>query len=129
MGDAMTGLDRLIAAVEAGTATGGDDALAVPVDMSRLIASVLVDGDEVWSNFVAAHDGSLDAAGMIFAALLPARGYQWHLSDEANFYGYVCQIYGCKQDRYVSTAHSQIPARAWLLAVLRAYRTAQEAGE
>lgn len=73
-------LAKLIEAVEAGIATGGPaDALVVPKEQSDLIASVLGDDDELWSDFVEAHDGSLDAAKRLHDALL--QGWSFGVGD------------------------------------------------
>ena len=69
---------------------------------------------------ISAFNGSLDAAYALHQAAFPRNSHQWHVSDEANFDGFVCQIFSCAADRYVATAHQPTPARAWLLAILRA---------
>jgi hypothetical protein len=67
-----------------------------------------------------AYRGSLDAAKALHEAVLPGRSHQWHISNEVNFDGYVCSIFSCAADSYVSTTHQPTPARAWLLAILEA---------
>ena len=67
-----------------------------------------------------AYGGDLSAANALHDAVFPRNSHQWHVSDEANFDGFVCQIFSCAADRYVATAHQPTPARAWLLAILRA---------
>lgn len=123
----MGDLRKLIAAVEAGTATGGPDALAVPLDMSALIATVTGDDDELWSAFVGAHDGSLDDAKALHEALLPGWSWRkpavpweadsvavqnpkWTPADDEDDQGGYPWFKGQSPD----------PARAWLLAILRA---------
>jgi hypothetical protein len=82
MGNANTGrhamtrrdaLRALLEHVEAGTATGGPDALAVPLEQAELIFKAFGDDDEIWTNVVVAHDGSVDA----FIELLTAMGRGW----------------------------------------------------
>ena len=110
----MTRLDALralLAHVEAGTATGGPDALAVPREQSRLIAEAFGDDDDIWSNFVAAHDGSLDAAKALHDAVLP--GWGWHVEP-----GEACiwhpDTHGISRD----VVWNDVPARAWLIAII-----------
>lgn len=73
--------------------------------------------------------GSLDAAKALHEAVLPSPLYQWHIAVEANFGGYVCNIFGCRQDRYIATTCNPNPARAWLLAIIRALAQVQPARE
>lgn len=108
----MTDLRKLIEAVEAGNrAAALEHADAVPTRQ--------------WQHLMDAMGGSLDAAKALFDAVLPPREYLWHVSHEVNFDGFVCSIFGCKQDRYVATNHSQDPARAWLLCILKAKEAQQ----
>ena len=104
-------------AVEVGIATGGPaDALVVPKAMGDLIASVLGDDDELWSDFVEAHDGSLDAAKRLHDALLPG----WRV-EAFNLDGEVVLRRDRPMDRaYGDALNSGEVARAWLLALLRA---------
>lgn len=76
-----------------------------------------------------AYKGSLDAAKALHEALLPAPLFQWHLSNEVNFDGFVGSIFGCKQDRYIATSHNADPARAWLIATLKALISIEESKE
>lgn len=105
-------LARLIEAVEAGLATGGPaDALAVPKEQSDLIASVLGDDDELWNDFVEAHDGSIDAAERLRAALLPKYWFQlsqWPMPEMA-----LARVGGAE-------GRDKLPSRAFLIAILRA---------
>lgn len=104
---------KLIEAVEAGTATGGPDAWVVPREMSDLIQIVTGDDDELWSAFVGAHDGSLDDANALHDALMPEWGYLISKHD--------AEIW--REGEYPNTIAAQVkdnPARAWLLAILRA---------
>jgi hypothetical protein len=116
----MTDLDKLIAAVEAGMATGGDDALVVPLEMSQLIFSVTGDDDELWADFIDAHDGSLDAALRMHEALLPGWSFDIGHGAEEPFYANV--YLGTKEH----DAGGDDPARSWLLAILRAVRGEKE---
>jgi hypothetical protein len=105
-------LRALLEQVEAGTATGRPDALAVPREQSRLIADAFGDDDEIWSNVVAAHEGSLDAAKALHEAVLPrhyAQIHRWPMPKITRVDiggGYV----GRDTD----------PARAWLICIIRA---------
>jgi len=119
-------LKRLIDAVEAGTATGGDDAIAVPMDKSSLIIAAIGDDDEKWANLVAAHDGDLNSAKSLHDALLPGWticiGQNAHHGDWNAFVRLVedgriaKEYYGGTDDN---------GARAALLAILRAYQQVQ----
>lgn len=113
-------LRKLIEAVEAGTATGGDGAMVVPRDMSDLIVSITGDDDELWSAFVGAHDGSLDDAKALHDALLP--GSLWHIGHlDAPSLGYCATVSsGHFADSPSWRGFNIDPARAWLLAILRA---------
>ena len=103
----MSDLDKLIEAVEAGSlptfpetvrAVRGADADAVDVDM--------------------AFNGYLDAALSLHEALLP--GWGWETGVNATFTS-IAQVW--KDGR--SSAFqgvSELPARAWLLAILRAVK-------
>jgi uncharacterized membrane protein len=95
----MTDLEKLIAAVEAGD--------------SRF-SSYLPSGHErAWPQFYKAMDGSLDAALALFNALLPGVGfYLWDAPETGK-----C---GCKIG-WSAPSHAPTPARALLLATLRAY--------
>ena len=103
---------KLIDAVEAGTATGGD-ASFVPRDMSDLILTVTGDNDELWSAFVGAHDGSLDDALIVGKALLPKWGWAIEQSEAAVWHP---DTRGVSRDVSVNP----ITSRALLLAILRA---------
>lgn len=110
-------ISELRKAVEAGIATGGPaDALVVPKEMGDLIASVIGDDDELWSDFVEAHDGSLDAAKRLHDALLP--GWGWETGANATFAS-IAQVWKSGRDK-AHVATSETPARAFLLAILRA---------
>ena len=109
----MSELRALIEAVEADTATGGRDALAVPADMSALITRVMGEDDEMWVAFVEAHEGCLSEAVKVVAHLLP--GWTWAVYSDGE--AFVANAAWAKE------THGNIPgnpARALLLAALRA---------
>jgi hypothetical protein len=95
-------LERLIAAVEAGT----------------FLMDVLTPGDcerDAYSAF----NGSLDAALRLHEALLP--GTHWSVEEDEDF-GFCGRVYfnGWHHE------HSTTPARAFLLAILRALAKREE---
>ena len=103
-------LAKAIAATQAGTLTGGPDAGVVPRDMSRLIEAIFGDDDEIWSHLVGAHDGSIDDAFALHQAVVPEQS----IRIERRVGGWVV---------WLDSPHQGIsdnPARAWLLAILRA---------
>jgi hypothetical protein len=106
-------LRALIEAVEADTATGGRDALAVPADMSALIRRVVGDDDLMWFAFIEAHDGCLSEAVKVVAHLLP--GWTWAVYSDGE--AVVADV------DWLRETHGNVPdnpARALLLAALRA---------
>lgn len=116
---------KLIEAVEAGTATGGPDAWVVPREMSDLIQIVTGDDDELWSAFVGAHDGSLDDANALHDALVPG----WRLNhlqqfEAGHWYARIYEPQGEDWPKWTPFPYQEAtndnPARAWLLAILRA---------
>lgn len=101
----MSDMDRLIEAVEAG-ADLGLTGLAYDALGTREQANRASD----------AFHGSLDAAKRLHDALLP--GWKWDVMSD----GQVCLQKG---GRFVSGSHvrkADNPARAWLLAILRAVK-------
>lgn len=106
-------LRKLIEAVEAGTATGGPDAMVVPRDMSELIEAITDGVDELWSAFVGAHDGSLDDALIFGKAMLPTWGWAIEQGEAAVWHP---DTRGVSRDVSVNSVIS----RALLLAILRA---------
>jgi hypothetical protein len=99
----MTDLDKLIAAVEAG-------------DMwSETQYAVFGNGTDLVNAYQAAFDGSLDAAIRLHESLLP--GWVWNVVDSETtvWPGYP----GDPKDYQTGYAEGR-PARAWLLAVLKA---------
>lgn len=114
MADAMDDLDRLCAAVEA-------DADWPPID-PLLERMGLGEGHQL----LRAYNGSLDAAKALHDELLPGYGWGagpwgtrvWLYSDRPEWDGSVRQ----------EVDMIDAPARAWLLAILRACRTAEGGG-
>ena len=105
-------LRDLIKAVEAGALCQGD---FISIDDGDLIAAVfpLTDDVDAWEYVSMAVDGSLDAAKALHDAVLP--GWEWHLGpSNAKVYPYN----GNPGRSWVGMADN--PARAWLLAILRA---------
>ena len=108
----MTALDKLIEAVEAGELS------AVNAELSRMFAA---DHSIPWdtiSNANSAFRGSLDAALALHEALLP--GWRWDLDAACN-----AGVWNSCDLLPAITGEANTPARAWLLAILRAYRSVQ----
>lgn len=105
--DAMTDLDKLIEAVE-----GGE----WPDDWREVTRALTLHPDERHIFAKRAFDGSLDAAKALHEALLP--GYRWRITDltHAQVWDSVHCVHG---------GYAEQPARAWLLAILKAYRSLQ----
>ena len=104
----MTALDKLIEAVEAVTADHSDFAAMFPYP--------------ICDHAREAHHGSLDAALALHEALLP--GWHFNVAVEANKGGYIADASNPEWTN-CRAAHASTPARAWLLAILRAYRSVQ----
>lgn len=101
-------LDRLIDAVEAGADLALGDFYAV-----------LGDGPEApYMRSFEAHNGSLDAAKALHEALLP--GWIFDVTNDSAFV--MREINGLDNDHQYTGIHDT-PARAWLLAILKAYRS------
>lgn len=109
----MTDLDRLIEAVEAGDR---DSFLAI---MRAMAEKLLDDGGRYWSVYDTkkAFDGSLDAAKRLHDALLP--GWVWNVVDSETT---VWPAYPGDPKNYQDGYSEGNPARAWLLAILRAVK-------
>lgn len=105
---AQTALDKLIEAVEAG-------------DLATVSAHMIREGtgQHCQLHFVKAHHGSLDAALALHEALLP--GWRARLDIGCRRRCWMISPDNQKLDAYAPT-----PARAWLLAILRAYRSTQK---
>ena len=98
-------LSKLIEAVEAGAASMNDFAAVFPSETAY--------GPTTWGEAHKAFNGSLDAAKRLHDALLP--GWEWHLGpSNAKVYPYN----GSPLKSWSGMADN--PARAWLLAILRA---------
>ena len=109
MSDALA---KLIAAVEVETFCQGDWITQAEGDIITA-AFPLTDDFGAWEYVTLAIDGSLDAAKVLHEALLP--GCRWKLyRSEPDAYG--CNVLA------EDTSYSTSPARAWLLAILKAYR-------
>jgi len=101
----MTNLDKLIEDVETGNRPWRE-----PGDTDMTCAGLIL----------AAFDGSLDDAKSLHEAVLP--NHAWDIwrgigADCVRYYG--CNLPG------VDTAFAADPARAWLIAILKAYRDMQ----
>lgn len=104
----MTALDKLIEAVEAGAVSDWAFGSGYP-------RTVL--GDK-WETGMNAYCGSLDAALALHDALLP--GWRWDLDAACN-----AGVWNSCDLLPAITGEANTPARAWLLAILRAYRSVQ----
>lgn len=115
-------LNKLIEAVEAGS-LHEQELGGMPMCTA---AYPVICGDNwncgKWSdrNCLAAYHGDLNAAKALHEALIP--GAHWHL-DENEDRGYVAGVFFGNWHEGVA----KTPARAWLLAILRAYAAQQEA--
>ena len=103
----MTALDELIAAVEAG------DDLPRPLPFPALQAAYVI----------SAYSGSLDAAKALHDALLP----EWIACPQIGGKGAGVTVWHCMVEDWdtgdkIHADNMPCPARAWLLAILRAYR-------
>ena len=105
-------LAELIAKVEAGNLI--PDNLIVSSEVSAMIDLAVNVSDlhgDVWADLCAAYEGSLDAAKLLHEAVLP--GWDWCIMpDGASVYS--------PHDNSPTDGDSPCPARAWLLAILRA---------
>ena len=102
----MGDLARLIEAVEAGTATACDFGLMFPLATN-------FEHTRAWEAYL----GSLDAAKALHDALLP--GWDWSVCNVAPDKGAADIGNGTGK---LITAIADTPARAWLLAILRALK-------
>lgn len=96
---------KLIEAVDAGTATAYDFGLLFPLATN-------FEHTNAWD----AYRGSLDAAKRLHDALLP--GWGWETGANATFAS-IAQVWKSGRDK-AHVATSETPARAFLLAILRA---------
>lgn len=122
MDDKLNALDRLIEAVEAGEIRTGVTGLKSFEQFSR-DAFGLYQSNAAWR----AYGGSLDAALALHEVLLP--GWIVHdFSNNSRSMGWTMVIASEAGDYHTSHAGGKVgfcetPARAWLLAVLKAYRS------
>lgn len=101
----MSALTRLAEKVEAGDRIGATE-----------LIDGLPNGGKHWSLALAAHRGSLDAAMALHEAVLP--GWVWTVCCD---YASVSNTDGVNwRTNGHYSAFNAIPARAWLLAILRA---------
>lgn len=106
-----TALDALIEAVEKGELHEVNIVLGNWFSLDHSIPWSTV------SDINSAFRGSLDAAKALHEAMLPGWGYAFG-DDEKGAAGVVARDLQSEEIE----AHSEIPARAWLLATLKAYR-------
>ena len=112
---------ELLARVEAGD-LWTPDAIAVSIETGELIERGLgIDHDDeryddLWSAFCGAYDGSLDDALELHKAVLPEWVWWFEPFREIAF----CGLYNPAVSPMPVTAGHANPARAWLIAILRA---------
>lgn len=118
----MSALDTLIEAVEAGSVRNGVPGLKAFEDMAR----AFLDLPSSNAAFRACH-GSLDAALALHESLLP--GWHWQHGFAVGGHGsHAATVWLPHMEDAQWKVHfavSETPARAWLLAILRAYRSVQ----
>lgn len=119
----MTNIDKLISAINDGTLIGEN--LMVSRDVSEAMEDV---AGESWGDVCSAYEGSLDAAKYLHEALLPDwRVKGIHQFEAKQWYVVIFRQMGSmwpKWEPYPETqAVNDIAARAWLLAILSAYKT------
>lgn len=116
----MSEMDRLIAAADGGIWPGADMHDALGTDRRGELA-------------YAAYHGSLDAALALHDALLPGwKVAGLHQEDRGLWWAELREGFITSYSHVVVAPHSfdaPTPARAWLLAILRAYRQQRESGE
>ena len=125
----MSALNKLIEAVDAGDLQQpqcinkheddhdcSDDWLSHPL-LDLVPAGVL--HVHQMGELVLAYEGSLDAALALHEALLP--GWRWDLDAACN-----AGVWNSCDLLPAITGEANTPARAWLLAVLKAYRSIQD---
>ena len=107
----MTALDKLIEAVEAGTSDRQG--------LLHMIDKAMPQGNRGCMAMAhQAYHGSLDAALALHEALLP--GWRWDLDAACN-----AGVWNSCDLLPAIAGEANTPARAWLLAILRAYRSVQ----
>lgn len=110
----MDALDKLIEAVEAGTAKISDF-IVIPIGEDML---------EIFALQSEAYHGSLDAALALHEALLP--GWAVNIDILIGRKGPISSDVKLNDDMTIYAGQEKTPARAWLLAVLKAYRSTQQ---
>lgn len=108
-------LARLIEAVGAGTARPGQ--YGHPDVMFMEVWPPTVSGPQLWQYASEAYDGSLDAAKRLHDALLPDAEWYPCLRREGRHFGHMYPTDDGEEGVY---SEADNPARAWLLAILRA---------
>ena len=115
MTDKLNAMNKLVEAVE----VGDEDVNWFPISGHSAAK---------WGYCQRAHEGSLDAALALHEALLP--GWKYSLSNDLLQHGGPCEPAAvwkgmdCYSGGFADETIIR-PARAWLLAVLRAYRSMQ----
>ena len=112
----MTDLDKLIAGIEDGTFRRKLKSGEHP---DTLVCRVFFRCNDQIVDVCNAYDGSLDAAKALHDALLPKNAYWWVESrpDGGKEIGVFIGDLG-----KTFSGQSTTPARAWLIAILKAYR-------
>ena len=113
----LTALKELAAKVEAGDFCATSAGFAFPDDQNDYGESVNIDL-MAYKSF----HGSLDAANALHDAVLP--GWEW-----AFYYDGECGVQAPAPSHKFATASASNPARAWLLAIIRAKISELEAGQ
>jgi hypothetical protein len=120
----MSNLQKLIEAVERGTLTGSDK-MFYPTGTAEMITRA-VGGEWLWEDVCLAHDGDLNSAKALHEALLP--GWIFAVTNNSAFVMREIPDSDLTDDylpQYLG--ENDIPARAWLLSILRAYAAQQVA--
>lgn len=109
-------LSKLIEAVEAGKSKSAVMYSAIGIGGGAEPATIGGLPADQWQNVLGALDGSLDAAKRLHDALLP--GWEWLVRSRGD---YAC-VYEPEElgDKDAEAIIIGRPARAWLLAILRA---------
>jgi hypothetical protein len=126
-------LERLIAAVEAGALCQGD---VLSLEDGAMIDGALARAgadQALWEEVTMAMNGSLDAALRLHEALLPGWGWAVDWRDDGFVMAWLSPNLNRMSEAERATAplvdernYSGKPARAWLLAILRALAKREE---
>jgi hypothetical protein len=111
----MTDLDKLIEVVEAGTIPRHDLDAFIPWRGLDALTNDSLD----------AYNGSLEAAKRLHDALLPGDARVNDLSQDGNGRWWI--VIACNVEPHYFYGNDDNPARAWLLAILRAVKAKGEA--